>query len=83
MIFEQFLLESLVLGLFGAGFGIVLSFAADQVLLQVSGGSFVGQHHWIRVLLGCGLGVLVSLLFGVYPAYQGSRVDPADALRSD
>ena len=26
---------------------------------------------------------LISLLFGVYPAFLASKIDPADALRTD
>jgi len=82
MIFQQFLLESLVLGLLGAGVGVGLSFGFEPVLGRLWG-NVTGGSTWIRVLVGCGLGILVSLLFGVYPAYQGAKVNPADALRSD
>lgn len=82
MIFQQFLVESLVLGLLGAGLGIGLSFGFDWVISRALGG-FAAGGFWIRLLVGGVLGILVSLLFGVYPAYQGARVDPAEALRTD
>ncbi|MDI9419084.1 MAG: ABC transporter permease [Bacillota bacterium] len=81
-VFGQFLLEAVILGLTGAVVGIGLSFAlvkgiiSKLILTEISFGI-------TSIAAGCGLGLLVSLLFGVYPAYQGAAIDPVDALRTE
>jgi len=81
-VFRQFMLEAVVLGLAGALLGIVLSFAFSEVV-KAEYGELATGGLGIRLALGIGLGLLISLFFGVYPAYQGSRINPVDALRID
>ncbi len=78
-IFSEFLLEAIILGLFGALLGIILSFGLAkilQLLVLISISIKLPQ-----LLIGIGLGLVVSLLFGVYPAYQAAKINPVDALR--
>lgn len=82
LVFRQFMLEAVVLGLAGAVLGIGLS-AGFAKLLGRGFGGFASGSVGLRIGLGLGLGVLVSILFGVYPAFLGSRVNPVDALRVD
>jgi putative ABC transport system permease protein len=83
MVFRQFMLEAFTLGIIGSILGILLSFALVEVLKKALGAFFAANMLGTRVLLGFGLGFAVSLLFGVYPAYLGSRTNPVDALRTD
>jgi putative ABC transport system permease protein len=83
MVFRQFMLEAFTLGMIGSILGILLSFALVEVLKKALGAFFAANMLGTRVLLGFGLGFAVSLLFGVYPAYLGSRTNPVDALRTD
>ncbi len=82
-IFRQFLLEALSMGLAGSILGIFISFGLASLLQKGLGPLFEGAMYGTRVFFGMGLGLLTSLLFGVYPAYQGSRIAPVDALRFD
>ncbi len=78
-ILRQFLVESVVLCLVGGGVGIVLG----------HGGSYLVQMllHWpvqnspgaiaAAVIVSASVGVV----FGYYPAWRASRLDPIDALR--
>lgn len=83
MVFRQFMLEAITLGLVGSIFGIFLSFALVNVLQRALGAFFDTGMLGTRIFLGFAMGLIVSLLFGVYPAYLGSRTNPVDALRTD
>ena len=82
-VFSQFMMEALTLGMMGSIFGILFSFVMVKVLEGGLGLPLTTSLWSTRVLLGLGLGLLVSLFFGVYPAYLGSRTNPVDALRTD
>lgn len=45
--------------------------------------TFPGQIDWRVLALSTGAGLISTLLFGLVPAIQGSRVDLASALKSD
>ena len=76
----QFLLESFLLsmigGLLGVLFGLILSFALCQVLKT----DFV--FNVSAVILGVGFSAAVGIIFGWAPARKASRLNPIDALRA-
>ncbi len=82
MVFRQFMGEASLLGIIGALLGVGVSYGLSALLKAALGGNMDAMTG-IRLLLGAGLGVLISLLFGVYPAFLASKIDPADALRTD
>ncbi len=84
-IFSQFFLEALLLGIIGAVLGILFSFGLLQIINNIAGmaSGMKLVFGFKEILTGCGLGLLVSLLFGIYPAYQGAQINPVDALRTD
>lgn len=75
----QFIIEALVLTLVGGAIGIVVG------LLGSFGFSIVGGWDFVIDLGAVGLAVGVSaafgLVFGFYPAWKASKLDPIDALR--
>lgn len=80
-IFNLFLVESLLLGLIGSLIGVLLAWGGLKLLgklvyLELS----LSPVLW---LVGVGVALLVSLLIGIYPAYQAARISPVDALRTD
>ncbi|HQD70977.1 MAG TPA: ABC transporter permease [Limnochordia bacterium] len=81
-VFRQFLLEAVLLGLTGAFIGIPLGYAMLNGVMYGLLRTFV-PFGWETIAAGCGLGFLVSLMFGVYPAYQGASINPVDTLRNE
>ncbi|HEY6358393.1 MAG TPA: FtsX-like permease family protein, partial [Vicinamibacterales bacterium] len=76
---RQLLVESLVLALIGGGLGLILGAGALETLKALAGETF---SDWARASLDgrviaimAGLSILTSLLFGLVPAWQASRLD--------
>jgi putative ABC transport system permease protein len=77
----QFLIESLVLAFIGGLIGLGGGFLVAHVVNSVS--DFPASVPVYAVLVGLGFAVAVGLVFGVYPAWRASRLDPIEALRSE
>jgi putative ABC transport system permease protein len=78
-VLTQFLIEAVVLALFGGVIGIGLGILAAWGMADVV--------HWpleingAYVLVAAGVSAGVGIIFGYYPALKASRLDPIDALR--
>ncbi len=78
-ILSQFILEAIVLCLFGGALGILTGQALSSGV----------QHllHWPielsmpAMIASVAVSAAVGLIFGYYPAWKASRLDPIDALR--
>jgi ABC-type antimicrobial peptide transport system permease subunit len=78
-ILQQFLVEAVVLCLLGGAIGIVVG----------CGGTFAVRtfKHWPTelsvpaIVAAVGVSAAVGILFGFYPAWKASRLDPIEALR--
>jgi len=75
----QFLLEAMLLTLLGGVGGVAIGIVASHLTAQ--------SLDWPSVIslptigLGLCISTLVGLLFGYYPAFLASRLDPIEALR--
>jgi putative ABC transport system permease protein len=76
---QQFLLESVLISLIGAGFGIVLGVLVGNLFSFVLDTGFVVPWGW--VVVGAFLCSIVGLLAGLYPAVKAARLNPIEALR--
>lgn len=76
---HQFLLESVLISLIGAGFGIVLGVLVGNLFSMFLSTGFVVPWGW--VLAGALLCSGVGLLAGLYPARKAGRLNPIEALR--
>ena len=76
---QQFLLESVLISLIGAGFGIVLGVLVGNLFSFVLSTGFVVPWGW--VVVGGFLCSVVGLLAGLYPAVKAARLNPIEALR--
>lgn len=84
---RQALTESLLLGLFAGGLGLIVAEWGKAVLWR----SFVAKLDNYRLDLSTdlnvlgftfGIAVLTAVMFGLVPALRASRVDPLDGLKS-
>lgn len=75
----QFLLESIIISLLGAGIGIILGIAVGNIAGLLLSTSFVIPWNW--VIAGVVICSLVGLFAGLYPAIKASRLNPIEALR--
>lgn len=75
----QFLLESVIISLLGAAFGIVLGIILGNVASLLFNTGFVVPWDW--VLYGILICTIVGLGAGLYPALKAGRLNPIEALR--
>lgn len=75
----QFLIEALLLSLSGGLIGVGIGVGIAKII-QLCGGTNVTVSLF-SVLMSFGFSGIVGIVFGYYPAYKASLLNPIDALR--
>jgi putative ABC transport system permease protein len=78
-ILMQFLVESLVLSLIGGTVGIFLGIGGARLISRMAGWRTVISPD--AILVAFLFAASVGIVFGVYPAWKASRLNPIEALR--
>lgn len=76
----QFLIESLILCMLGGTIGVLFGIGIGN-LLQIFGLNFVTNGKII--IISFLSSAIIGLVFGIFPAYKASKLNPIDALRTD
>jgi len=84
MVMRQFLLEAGTLTLLGGIFGIIVGVFVSylmSLLMKYLGFDWDFVISITSVLLAVGVSILTGVVFGLYPSFKASQLDPIDALR--
>ena len=80
-ILAQFLMEAVVLSLFGGILGIALGQGVSHMIATMAGWPSVVSQDSILLAFCTSMGI--GVFFGFYPALSASRLDPIEALRHE
>ena len=75
----QFLIEAVMLSLIGGISGIALGSGVSFLLTLVAGWSV--KISMFLIILATAFSLFVGLVFGLWPAYKASLLNPIEALR--
>ena len=78
-ILQQFLVESMVIGIIGGTLGVILGVSASVLISKFAGWNTVISIWAIIIAVVFSIGI--GLFFGIYPARKAALLDPIDALR--
>jgi putative ABC transport system permease protein len=78
-IMRQFLTESAMISIAGGVLGIACGFVLSWMIAQTAEWKTIVTPG--SVIIAFGVSVFVGVVFGIYPAFKASRINPIDALR--
>lgn len=79
-ILTQFLFESVFLSLFGGVLGLLLVYGG--ILIATQNIEFHIVLTTSKIVVGLSISVIIGLIAGSIPAYNASRLDPVEAMRT-
>ena len=80
-IMSIFVIEAALLGTLGSLLGVPLGLLVGRGAAAYADVTFALAPDWIA--LAVGVGVVVGIVAGLYPAWRAARIDPIDALRHE
>jgi len=76
----QFLFESVMLSVAGGIIGLFIVFIGASIITM--SGDFAVTLTMDNIVLGIGISSLIGLISGIFPAWQGARMDPVVAINT-
>jgi len=80
-ILSQFMIETLIVSLVGGFLGIGMGFGLAKGISNFAGWTTIIPAA--AVILSVSVSAAIGFLFGAYPSWKASRLDPIEALRSE
>ncbi len=80
-ILGQFLIESVMLTLFGGVLGVILGFWGSSAFSKLLAMAFYPNYSFI--LIAVVFSVSIGMFFGIYPAWRAAKLDPIEALNQE
>lgn len=77
----QFMIEALVLSLFGGILGLILGYGVAALLTMMIPSMPTAMVPTWAILLSLGFTTAIGVIFGLAPAVKAARLNPIDALR--
>jgi putative ABC transport system permease protein len=77
---QQFLIEAIFVALAGGILGVVIGWGGMQLVTRLQ--RLPQILIWRPFATAIGLSITIGVIFGLYPAWKASRIDPIQALRS-
>jgi putative ABC transport system permease protein len=76
----QFLFESVMLSVAGGIIGLLIVFIGASIISMT--GDFTVTLTMDNIIMGIGISSLIGLISGIFPAWQGARMDPVVAINT-
>jgi putative ABC transport system permease protein len=80
-ILSQFLVEAVVISVFGGALGVLLGYGLCNLIASYAGWPPIMSPE--SVILAFGTSAGIGVFFGFYPAFSASKMDPIEALRHE
>ncbi len=79
-ILQQFLIEAILVCIFGGVLGLLLAFGIGQFVSKIASGSFEMVYSTTSMLAAFICSSLIGIIFGYLPARNAAQLDPVAAL---